>query len=43
MDKLNQAISMLMKLLFRVADRREIDTTIKEVVRLLEDAREELS
>lgn len=43
MDKLNQAISILMKLVFRPADRAEIEKTIREVIRLLENARDELS
>ena len=42
MDELNKAISILMELLFRPADRAEIDKTIKEAVSLLRKAKKEL-
>lgn len=42
MDNLNRAISLLMKLIFSVADRQMIDKTVKEVIDLLEKAKKEL-
>lgn len=42
MDYINKAISKLMKLLFSTVDRKEIDETVEEVIKLLEKAKKEL-
>ena len=42
MDYINKAISKLMKLLFSTVDRKEIDKTVNEVIKLLEKAKKEL-
>ena len=42
MDYINEAISELMNLLFRTADRKEIDETVKKVIDLLKKAKKEL-
>lgn len=42
MEYLDRAISILMRLLFKIADRAEIDRTIKEVIDLLEKSKKEL-
>ena len=41
-EELDKAISTLMKLVFRTADRKEIDNTIKEVIDLLEKAKKKM-
>lgn len=43
MEYLDRAISILMKLIFKFADRAEIDKTIKEVIDLLEKSKKELT
>lgn len=42
MEYLDRAISILMGLIFKTADRAEIDRTIKEVIDLLEKSKKEL-
>ncbi len=43
MGKIDDAIELLTRLLFRVVGRKEIDETVKEAIHLLEEAKKELS
>ena len=42
MEELDKAISILMKLIFRPADRAEIDRTVKEAIDLLQKHKKQL-
>lgn len=42
MEHIDRAISLLMKILFSVADREKIDKVVKEAIDLLRKAKKEL-